>query len=77
MAIEEYMFALGDKRNFSPSGGFLYRNNQELIREIFDENNIIAVKRKNPVSSPASNNIVYVFNLNKIKADEDVEDLEK
>ena len=75
-AIETYLFALGEKRTFVKSGGFLYRQNQELVKEIFDANNIIAVKRKNPASASKTDNIVYVFNLEKVQTAEKVNSVE-
>lgn len=68
MAVSDYVFLQGDKRNVFTSGGHIYNQNLELIRQIFDTNNIIALKKKN--FSSEKDHIVYVFNLEKVQTAE-------
>lgn len=75
MAISDYVFLQGEKRKVFTSGGHIYNQNLDIIRNIFDINNIIALEKKS--FSSERDHIVYVFNLNKIKAKEMDEDLEQ
>jgi len=77
MAVSDYVFALDKQRKTFPSGGYIYSQNMDIIRAIFDTNKIIALKKKNSISSSLSNNIVYVFNLNKVQTIEKIENQEK
>ena len=75
MAVSDYVFLQGEKREVFTSGGYLYRQDLGLIRQIFDNNNIIALKKKS--FSAEKDHIVYVFNLSKVQTAEVVQREEK
>ena len=75
MAVSDYVFLQGEKRNCFPSGGYLYRQDLGLIRKIFDDNNIIALEKKS--FSSDRDHIVYVFNLDKVQSLEHLQKDEK
>ena len=72
--MSDFVFASKEKRDFFTSGGKAYSFNQEFVRYVLECNNIIGLKKK--AFSSDSGNIVYIFNLNGVIADEIEKDRE-
>jgi len=65
MMASNYLFDNPSQRKFLTAGGQKFRLNQEYIRQIFDKNNIIALKKKK--FSEDNDDIVYIFNMSKVQ----------
>ena len=75
MMASNHVFDDDAQRKFMNAGGMRFRLNQDYLRFLFDQNNVIALNKKK--YSGVNDYIVYVFNLGKVQTLEKLQDFQK